>query len=223
MGQRSRSIRAAILWGVAVALLASGSMLGATWNSFPGAWLKNQLQLGGDKLTRAAQRRAALLRRAGLQASPREMRIVVRKGERRLTLLGDGRELLSTRVGLGSVPVGAKRRQGDGRTPEGDYYVCSRNANSRFHLFLGLSYPNGDDAERAQRAGLISAAQSRAITQAVAARQRPPWDTVLGGTVGIHGSGSNWDWTLGCIALDDDDIETLWGLCPIGTPVRIDP
>jgi hypothetical protein len=211
------------VWAGVVALVAAGSLVGATWNSFPGAWLKNRLELSGDKLARADQRRAALLARIGLVAPPRRMRIVVRKAARRLQLFGDGRELLSVRVGLGNRPAGAKARGGDGRTPEGDYFVCTRNAHSRFHLFLGLSYPNKADAERGLRAGLISAVEQRAIVRAIDAGRQPPWGTRLGGTVGIHGSGSNWDWTLGCVALDDEDIETLWGFVPIGTPVRIEP
>jgi murein L,D-transpeptidase YafK len=179
--------------------------------------------LSRDKLRRAEQRREALLARLGLAEAPRPLSIVVRKAERRLRLEGGGRELLRCRVGLGGSPVGIKTRRGDGRTPEGAYSVCTRNPNSQFHLFLGLSYPNEADADRGLAARLISPAQHRVLVSAARAGSKPSWETALGGTIGIHGSGSDQDWTLGCIALDDADIETLWALCPIGTPVRIEP
>ncbi len=182
-----------------------------------------QPALRTDKLARAAQRRQALLERLGLRVAPRRVAILVRKAERRLVLSGDGRQLLTCRVGLGSRPVGPKLRRGDGRTPEGEYRVVTRNPNSQFHLFLGLDYPNAQDAERGLAARLISRAQHRALLVAGAAGRRPAWDTALGGWVGIHGSGALSDWTLGCIALDDADIETLWALCPLGTPVRVEP
>jgi murein L,D-transpeptidase YafK len=149
--------------------------------------------------------------------------ILIRKAERRLVLYGDDREIFSCRVGLGGAPEGTKTRQGDNRTPEGYYRVCTRNPRSLFHLFLGLSYPNEADARRGLAAGLISKTQHRRILEAIRARRQPPWNTALGGAIGIHGSGSSADWTLGCIALDDPDIELLWALCPMGTPVTIEP
>jgi murein L,D-transpeptidase YafK len=179
--------------------------------------------LSADKLERASQRGQALLARLRLRQAPRSMSILVRKSERRLVLSGEGRELLICHVGLGPRPVGPKRQQGDGRTPEGQYRVVTRNASSQFHLFLGLDYPNADDAERGLAARLISRAEQRALLAASAAGREPPWRTALGGAVGIHGNGGESDWTLGCIAVDDADIETLWALCPLGTPVRLEP
>jgi hypothetical protein len=199
-------------------------LVGITWEGFPGGYLANRLSAGRPgKLARAQSRAAELLRRQALAAPPGPLRIVIRKADRVLVLLSADRELFRCRVGLGGSPVGPKQRQGDGRTPEGDYRVCSRNPASQFHLFLGLSYPNVADAERGYAQGTITPATRQAIKAARAGGRCPPWDTRLGGAIGIHGSGSNWDWTLGCIALDDDDIETLWGLCPVGTPVHIDP
>jgi murein L,D-transpeptidase YafK len=208
---------------LALPLAVGGTVVASTWHTFPGAWLGNRLNLSGNKLQRAQERGALLLEQLGLAQSPRSLSIVIRKADRRLTLFGDGRELLKCRVGLGGSPVGQKARRGDSRTPEGEYRVCSRNPNSQFHLFLGLSYPNETDADRGLVARLISPAEHRALVSAARDGRKPSWDTALGGTVGIHGSGANWDWTLGCIALDDADIETLWALCPIGTPVRIEP
>jgi hypothetical protein len=178
---------------------------------------------GESKLGRARKRRRELLARLGWHAAPARVRLHVRKASRRLTLFGDNREMLTCRIALGNEPVGAKQRQGDGRTPEGDYRVCTRNASSSFHLFLGLDYPNRADARRGLAQGLITPGEHRRILAALNAGRTPPWNTPLGGAIGIHGSGAIGDWTLGCVALDDPDIETLWALCPIGTPVRIDP
>jgi murein L,D-transpeptidase YafK len=135
----------------------------------------------------------------------------------------DGREAFTTRVALGGAPVGAKRREGDLRTPEGDYFVCTRNERSRYHLFLGLSYPNASDADAGLTAGIISRMQRDEIARRISAGEAPPWDTPLGGAVGIHGSGAGRDWTLGCIALENSDVDRLWQACPLGTPVRIEP
>ncbi|MCU0241612.1 MAG: L,D-transpeptidase family protein [Vicinamibacteria bacterium] len=223
MGDRSFPVQwvkcAITLWLV----LAPSARLTAQTPGFPIDWVKNRLHLDEDKLRRAEQRKELLLRELDWPRAPRSVSILVRKAERQLVLSGDGRVMLKRKVGLGQVPVGHKQRQGDNRTPEGDYIVCLRNANSQFHLFLGLSYPSAADAERGLAAGLITKAQHRRIVRASAAGRQPPWETALGGAVGIHGSGSNWDWTLGCIALDDPDIEVLWALCPVGTPVHIEP
>jgi hypothetical protein len=205
------------------ATIGTGAVLAATWNTFPGAWVKNRLGLSANKIERSTERATALLEPLGLRAPLERPHIVILKAARHLTLLDGDRQILTTRVGLGPSPEGPKRRQGDGRTPEGDYRICTRNDRSRFHLFLGLDYPSPRDADRGLEAGLISPGQHHSFVTAWKSARRPPWDTPLGGAVGIHGSGGSSDWTLGCIALDDPDIEVLWALCPIGTPVHIDP
>ncbi|MPN43913.1 hypothetical protein SDC9_191474 [bioreactor metagenome] len=94
-------------------------------------------------------------------------RLVVYKGERRLELY-DGDTLVDTySIGLGFSPEGAKEREGDGKTPEGDYYICTRNSNSRFYLSLGVSYPNKADAESGLSDGLITQAEYRQIKNAI--------------------------------------------------------
>lgn len=147
--------------------------------------------------------------------------IVVYKEERRLELREDGSVCRSYRVGLGFSPVGAKKREGDGRVPEGEYYICTKNEQSKFTLFLGLSYPNLEDAKRGLEEGLIGREEYDRIEEAQRERRRPDWDTALGGQIGIHGKGSSFDWTAGCIALDDEDIRELWPLVEIGDSVRI--
>jgi murein L,D-transpeptidase YafK len=149
--------------------------------------------------------------------------IHVLKSRGTLILTIDGREVFRAKAALGGAPIGHKTRQGDLKTPEGVYYVCTRNERSRFHLFLGISYPGIDDADTAHAHGIISAKQRKEIDQAIRKGECPPWNTALGGAVGIHGSGNSRDWTLGCIALNDEDIELLWAHCPLGTPIIVYP
>lgn len=135
--------------------------------------------------------------------SQRADRIVVDKSERRMRLLRDGKLIRTYSILLGDAPIGHKRQQGDERTPEGEYRISGRNPNSRFHLSLRVSYPN--DADRKQ-------ARARGVDP--------------GGDIMIHGGtppGYRRDWTDGCIALSDTQIEEVWSLVPNGTPIRIDP
>ncbi len=129
---------------------------------------------------------------------------------------------------LGRAPEGSKSWEGDGRTPEGTFYICTRNAESRFHRFFGLSYPLPNDASRGLASDRISSSQAAAIHEAHAVRVRPPWDTPLGGQIGIHGAPNGapmpaGDWTEGCIALENAVIDQLWDCCPLGTPVIVLP
>jgi len=98
-----------------------------------------------------------------------------------------------------------------------------KNPRSRYHLSLGLSYPDAEDAARGLAAGIITQEQHKSIVRAIRAGKRPPWNTALGGEIFIHGSGARSDWTLGCIALDDPAIERLYRLAELGTPVIIRP
>jgi len=153
----------------------------------------------------------------------RSPKIVVKKSERKLELW-DGDKLYGTYpVGLGWNPEGDKKVEGDGRTPEGTYYVCVRNANSRFYLSLGVSYPNKEDAKEALEAGMISQSVYNKIADAIDNKSCPPWDTPLGGAIMIHGMGSGSDWTAGCIAVDNDVMDILWKHCPVKTPIIIEP
>ena len=155
--------------------------------------------------------------------SAKDPALVVCKARRELQFR-DGEKLLKTYpIALGLNPVDDKRKEGDGCTPEGDFYVCTKNDQSRFHLFLGLSYPNEEDAERGLRTGLLSKQEHDQILQAHAARKRPPWNTRLGGELGIHGGGSAEHWTQGGIAMENKDIEELFLITPLGAPVKILP
>jgi len=153
----------------------------------------------------------------------RSPRIVVKKSERILELW-DGDELYgSYPIGLGREPVGDKKMEGDGRTPEGNYYICTRNSNSKFYLSLGISYPNREDAEEALEKGIISSVTYEKIASAIDNKSQPPWDTPLGGAIMIHGHGSGSDWTAGCIAVDNEVMDILWKHVPNRTPVEIRP
>ncbi len=149
--------------------------------------------------------------------------VLVRKADRVLGLYLHGRRSAAYPIALGRQPEGHKQREGDGRTPEGEYYICNRNPRSQFYLFLGLSYPNARDAEAAYRSNLITRKQRDRIVRAIAARRQPPWDTPLGGEVGLHGNGVGTDWTLGCIALEDEAIKELWRALKVGDPVVVQP
>lgn len=129
--------------------------------------------------------------------------IRVYKAARKMDLLRDGKVVRSYRVYLGGVPLGPKRQQGDLRTPEGEYTISYRNAASRFHLSLRVSYPNAEDLRQARARGVDP-----------------------GGDIMIHGGtppGGSSDWTEGCVAVTNAEIEEIWRLVPLGTPVRIDP
>ena len=150
---------------------------------------------------------------------PGEIRLY--KGERRLEFWVDGNLKSAYRAGLGFTPEGPKNREGDGRTPEGEYYICTKNLKSKFTLFLGISYPNAEDALRGFERGIINKEELENIKLAIAERRRPDWDTQLGGQIGIHGKGNSFDWTAGCIALNDEDIMALWDNTALGDPVII--
>ncbi len=127
------------------------------------------------------------------------------------------------RIGLGLSPVGDKVRAGDRRTPEGEFYIFTKNERSAFYLSLGLSYPNTAHAERGLRDGLITRAQYDAITRALRAKKAPPQNTHLGGDIYIHGNGAQSDWTWGCVALENEDIRELFNAVNVATPVIIEP
>lgn len=150
-------------------------------------------------------------------------RVVVRKKAREL-LLYDGPEVLRRyRIAVGANVHGDKEREGDRKTPEGIFYICTRNDASRFHKFMGLSYPAPDDAARGLKSKAISRAEHDAILDAHKKKECPPWKTALGGEVGIHGGGADRDWTHGCIAVSDAAIDELWSALKMGDPVEVQP
>lgn len=148
-------------------------------------------------------------------------RIVVEKGRRTLVATHHGETVRECRVSLGPG-VGIKDHEGDKRTPEGVYRV-SEKVEGVYHKWLGVSYPGLDDADRGLRGGHLAWYDYRAIRVAHLRGQPPPEATWLGGNLGIHGGGAKGDWTLGCIAVDDADIDALYEVVPVGATVEIRP
>lgn len=131
-------------------------------------------------------------------------RIIVNKSRREMLLLRGESILRSYRVALGPQPAGLKVREGDGRTPEGRYAIDRRNPQSKYHLSLHISYPNDEDVQRARELGVSP-----------------------GGDIMIHGwkegTRREDDWTQGCIAVTDEEMDEIWNLAPVGTIVEINP
>lgn len=152
------------------------------------------------------------------------MKITVIKSERILICTSGSDTLLRADIQLGfGADDGPKRREGDGRTPEGSYVISSKNPASKFHLALGISYPGPHDAKAALADGIIDADTCARIC---AEPSRPPWDTPMGGYIMIHGQKSPpvaGDWTAGCIAVDNSVMDALFPIISIGDKVEILP
>ncbi|MBS1998975.1 MAG: L,D-transpeptidase family protein [Cyanobacteria bacterium SZAS LIN-2] len=137
-------------------------------------------------------------------------RVLVRKAARTLQLYRGTELLRSYPVSLGRNPAGPKTQQGDGRTPEGTYRLDYRNAASSFHRSLHISYPSTSD---------IASAKSRGVDP--------------GGLVMVHGMRNHFgwigrahravDWTDGCVAVTDEEMDEIWRVVPDGTPIEIQP
>jgi hypothetical protein len=138
--------------------------------------------------------------------------IVVHKAARRLELYCGDALAARYNASLGFAPDGHKEREGDGRTPEGEYFVILKYA-SQFHRSLQISYPNVADAEVGLARGRINASQYESIVRANRACSNPPQNTPLGSLIQIHGGGGGaeaGDWTLGCVAVDNPEIERVY-------------
>jgi murein L,D-transpeptidase YafK len=137
-------------------------------------------------------------------------RVVVHKGERKLVLLSRGKELRSYRIALGGEPNGPKLRQGDHRTPEGLYIFDSRNAKSHFYRAFHISYPNSRDIEAARKLGVNPGGD-------IMLHGLPKEYAFVGKAHTLH------DWTDGCIAVSNEEMDEIWKLVGVGTPIEIDP
>lgn len=151
-----------------------------------------------------------------------DYRIEVRKSERRLCLLRGETVVGTYPLVLGSEPDQDKELEGDGRTPLGRFYVCDKGP-SQFHKWLGLSYPNLEDAWRGRRHAQISWLEFWYIRVENLNGRIPYASSALGGAVGIHGGGTENNWTLGCIAMENSDLDKLYAQVGVGTRVDILP
>lgn len=139
-------------------------------------------------------------------------KVLVKKAERRLYLRKDGKPFRSYQVSLGSNPVGHKERQGDGRTPEGTYTMTWRNPKSQFRKALHISYPSVSDRLNAERLG-VNPGGMIAIHGQPRPNQHRDLQELLSGD----------DWTQGCIAVSNMEIDEIWGFTREGTPIEIQP
>ncbi len=157
-------------------------------------------------------------------------RLEVRKSERTLLADCEGGARLEFKVALSRAREGPKRRASDWKTPEGTYRIAGTPRPSRFHLFLPIDYPQRTDVEAGLRDGVIGRRAAHRLLASLAAGELPRQDTPLGGDLGFHGEGERWrgdsevlDWTYGCFALADDDMDFIAARARIGTPVVILP
>jgi murein L,D-transpeptidase YafK len=141
---------------------------------------------------------------------------------------GDKPEEVFSDIAIGRYGKTYFKKKGDHRTPLGRFTIAWIPRKSQYHRFLGLSYPDLPRADRALEEGEITEAQWQAIRRAEQEQIRPPQNTSLGGYIGIHGTGAGdlrihgrYNWTSGCIALTNAQIDRLAGLVRIGTPVEI--
>jgi murein L,D-transpeptidase YafK len=145
-----------------------------------------------------------------IPANAKADHVIVMKKERTLTLMNHGNVLKTYKVALGGNPIGAKTRQGDHKTPEGVYRLDRRNAQSQYYKSIHISYPDAKDIAHARKMGVSA-----------------------GGDVYVHGlpNGYKWvgashrlkDWTDGCVAVTDEEIDEIWKVVPDGIPIEIRP
>jgi murein L,D-transpeptidase YafK len=151
--------------------------------------------------------------------------ISIYKKERELILKANDKEIEKYNISLGRHPLNHKAQSGDGRTPVGEYSIVTRNYRSNYHLFLGIDYPKPADAKRGLDAGIIDEkTYNEFLRNYEEGNISEMWGTELGGAIGIHGTGNvqaAGDWTEGCIAVSNAEIEELWAVAKIGTTVRI--
>jgi tetratricopeptide (TPR) repeat protein len=172
--------------------------------------LQEQIETLGERIETREEQIERLERKIFVLRTEPADKVLIEKKERRLTLLSKGGVIKTYKIALGGDPVGPKERQGDNKTPEGTYIIDGRNSNSEYHLSLQISYPNEIDKKRAKELGVSP-----------------------GGNIMIHGikNGLGWvgashaevDWTKGCIAVTDKEMEEIYKLVPNGTIVEIRP
>jgi len=143
-------------------------------------------------------------------AQPAVDQLRVLKAERKLQVLSQGKVLREFSIALGGEPKGRKTREGDGKTPEGRYSIGYRNERSGFYKALHITYPNATDITRAKALGVSPGGQIMIHGQ----KNRLGWLAFIS---------QRFDWTSGCIALNNSDMDILWNLTPVGTPIEILP
>lgn len=157
------------------------------------------------------------------------IRIVIDTKSLTLKVLQGGQEMLTfSDIAIGRYGASSDRRKGDKQTPLGHFSIAWITDNTSFHRFFGFRYPSKDYAEHAFKAGHLDKKTWDKICRALAAGRLPPQDTILGGNLGIHGIGKGdinihkqYNWTNGCVALTNEQIDRLTVWIRVGTPVEI--
>jgi hypothetical protein len=187
-----------------------GASMGTTWNSSVGA---------SDCMT------AWGTNGSGLSPcdSVKDDYVVVHKSARNMALCHNGMLVSNFQTGLGFAPVGDKVQEGDGKTPEGVFYVAQLQPNSQYYKAFLISYPDSADAARGVTSGLISPAEKMAIDTAQNNCTVPPQTTQLGSFVEIHGMGATSDWTFGCMALENTSVDALYATLGVRDSIVIIP
>jgi murein L,D-transpeptidase YafK len=160
---------------------------------------------------------------AGVSYPLKSPRLVVHKSAHQLDLFEGGKPVKSYRLALGKNSKGAKAEQDDGKTPEGEYYICEKISHATFHRFVGISYPNKQDVAQGFRKGLLLAREQADLLEDNQFQRRPNPHTKLGGNCGLHGGGSQSDWTAGNLALEDRDIDEIFFFVRLKDPILIIP
>ena len=160
-----------------------------------------------------------------------DYQILISKKDKELVVERSGEVVKKYHIATGKGGKGTKRRRGDSKTPIGNYRISNFKQSSRFHYFIQLDYPNLVDAWYGYKNQTIDAADFKRIATAYKKREAPPQDTELGGFIGIHGLGKTdekkltihqeLNWTEGCIALTNEEINDLRNFIDVGTPVII--
>jgi len=175
---------------------------------------------------------AALRQDLQTLAAQQEVVVLVEKSANKMTVFYQGNPLKSFVCVSGVNPQGDKQKQGDNRTPEGQFFITEKERlNDHPYLgrkWLGLSYPTPVHAQKGLENNLISLDQYNDVIQATAQKTLPPQNTALGGWIGIHGGREDLtkqglNWTEGCLALQDADLEVLYNMVQYGTPIVIVP
>jgi hypothetical protein len=156
-------------------------------------------------------------------ASIQSPEIYVYKEKRRLYVIQSNVLVRDYPIALGLTPQGDKEKDGDGRTPEGEFKICTKDPVGRFGKSLLLNYPDKKHLERAFFAGILSPSEFREILVNNGSKGQPLKSNALGGQISIHAGGAHRDWTNGCIGLYASDMEELFNIAGIGTPVSIRP
>ena len=154
--------------------------------------------------------------------------ILIQKSKRVLELYDGDTLMARMKIALGNNPEGPKTKDGDGKTPEGTYYICATNGASKYDKSLCISYPNEDDALRGLGLGFLNQSEYDSIVNAIEDKKQPNWNTKMGGEIAINGQGEEGkdktgDWTAGNIAVTDEQMDYIWKYIKKGAEVVIQP